>query len=105
MESLGVGRDDLNEAERREIWTRFARSYYLFRGTPSSLWLQHVFYSIFRLDREFNEANASYFYDTIKEKLASPAYRPRALFDRFKIEVLATTDAATETLDDHAKMA
>lgn len=105
MESFGVGRSDLSPNERREIWSRFARNFYLFRGTPSAFWLKHVFYSIFGLDREFNEANAPYFYDTILEKLASPAYRPRALFDRFKIEVLATTDAATDTLEDHTKIA
>lgn len=109
MESFGVyprgSAHELNATERREIWRRFARNFYLFRGTPSAFWLRHVFHDVFRIDREFTEANADHFYDSISAALAKPEFRPRALFDRFKIEVLATTDAATDTLNDHKKIA
>jgi len=41
-------------------------------------------------------------YDEIAEKLRSPEFRPRALFERFNIELLATTDKASDTLEHHA---
>lgn len=104
IESFGVGRDDLSDTDRRAIWKLFAKNFLLFRGTPSAFWLKHVFHEIFQIAKPFTEANADVFYDEIKVKLASSDYKPRALFDRFKIEVLATTDAATDTLEDHAKI-
>ncbi len=108
MESLGVfpkgESGDLSLQGRKEIWKNFARNFFLFRGTPSAFWLKHVFHEIFAIEKEFNEANADYFYDEIKSRLATPAFRPRALFDKFKIEVLATTDAATDSLDNHRKI-
>ena len=33
-----------------------------------------------------------------------PEFRPRALFERFRIEVLCTTDAATDSLEHHGKI-
>jgi glucuronate isomerase len=95
---------DLSETERKKIWKLFAQNFYLFRATPSAFWLKHVFHEIFSIDKEFHAANADYFYDVIKSQLATPSFRPRALFDRFKIEVLATTDAATDSLIDHQKI-
>ncbi|HLZ81196.1 MAG TPA: glucuronate isomerase, partial [Ktedonobacteraceae bacterium] len=78
--------------------------WYLFRGTPSSLWLRDELRDIFGIEDEINAANAQAIYDTIAKKLHSPAFQPRQLFERFRIEVLATTDAATSTLQDHQRM-
>jgi glucuronate isomerase len=87
----GVPLEDLLKAEPRRIWQLFADHYYLFRGTPTGAWL----------DYELDEVFGTRVYDEIIEKLNSPEFRPRALFERFNIEVLATTDAATDSLEHH----
>jgi glucuronate isomerase len=106
LESLGVPRRDGGrvESEPRAIWRLFARHYPVFRATPSGLWLEHELHELFGLRERLAEANADRAYDAIAEKLASPEFRPRALFDRFDIEVLATTDSASDTLEHHAAL-
>jgi glucuronate isomerase len=103
LEALGVpSRAGPSPADPREAWRLFASHYYLFRGTPSQLWLDHVFAKVFGLDVALEPATADLYYDRIEEALASPAYRPRALFDRFGIELLATTEGPHEDLRHHA---
>jgi glucuronate isomerase len=103
LEELGIRRRDGGpvETDGRKIWRLFAAHYHLFRGTPTRLWLDHAFADLFGLDRRLSAETADLYYDTIAEALARPEYRPRALFERFNIEVLATTDAATDPLDHH----
>lgn len=102
LEKIGVNSSaDFNP---REGWRLFARHWSLFRGTPSALWLMHVFHEIFGIKELFCEKNADYYFDFIQSQLALPDYRPRALYDRFNIEVLATTDAATDELTHHQKI-
>lgn len=104
LEALGVkNRTQPEQTERnaRRIWQTFADNYYLFRGTPSRLWLDQELYEIFGVRKKLNSLTAQSIYDQIAEKLAAPEFRPRALFDQFNIEVLATTDAATDTLEHH----
>ena len=86
----------------RAAWALFAANQALFRGTPSRLWLDHVFADVFGFDVALDAGTADHYYDRIAEQLATPAFRPRALFDRFGIELLATTEGAHETLDHHA---
>lgn len=102
MEALGVGYNC--EQNKRRIWQNFAKLFYLFRGTPSALWMKHVFHEIFKIQKEFTVENADYFFDEMSTLLKTQAYLPQALFDTFKIEVLATTDAATDSLDSHIKI-
>ena len=85
----------------RKVWHIFAENYYLFRGTPSRLWLDYAFQEHFGMTERLNATNADLYYDTIAEKLATPEFRPRALFESFRMEVLATTDAANDPLTDH----
>ncbi len=104
--SQGVALEDLDIGEAtisdpRRVWHIFASHYYLFRGTPSRLWLDFAFQELFGLKERLSAATAEEYYDTIEAKLALPEFRPRALFDRFKIEVLATTDSPLDTLGDH----
>ena len=102
LESLGVPQIDGKEsADPREVWRIFARHYYLFRGTPSRLWLDFALAETFGLDERLNEDNADAFYGTIAATLADPEYSPRSLFERYRIAVLATTDPATSTLEHH----
>ncbi|MCU0507575.1 MAG: glucuronate isomerase, partial [Anaerolineae bacterium] len=99
LEALGVPRADGGqiETDHRKIWQTFAEHYYLFRGTPSGAWLDQELVELFGVDEKLNGRNAQAVYDAIAAKLALPEYRPRALFEQFNIEVLATTDAASDT--------
>jgi glucuronate isomerase len=102
FQQMGIG---VENADRRKIWRLFAAHYHLFRGTPSRLWLDHVFATVFGLEVRLEAATADLYYDTIAETLATPVFRPRALFKRFGIEVLATTEGALDPLTHHGKIA
>ncbi|MEO7178745.1 MAG: glucuronate isomerase [Allosphingosinicella sp.] len=103
LEALGVpSRAGPSPAVPRDAWRLFASHYRLFRGTPSRLWLDQVFAEVFGLDVALEAATADYYFDRLGEKLATPAFRPRALFDRFGIELLATTEGPHEDLVNHA---
>ena len=103
LESLGIPTQDGTrvEGDPRKIWRCFASHYYLFRGTPTGVWLDHELSDVFDVDVKLDAHSADYVYDQIAERLAQPEFRPRALYDRFNIEVLATTDKATDPLDAH----
>jgi len=107
--SQGVSLDDLGIAqaeikEPRKVWRHFARHYYLFRGTPTRMWLDYSFQEEFGLAERLSEKNADHYYDLIAEKLQTPEFRPRALYDKFNLEVLATTDSPLDSLGDHKKI-
>ena len=102
LESLGIPQEDGRQsADPREVWRIFAKHYYLFRGTPTRLWLDYAFENVFGLTERLSPGNANEFYEVISKKLATPEFLPRALFDRFNIEVLATTDGAVDSLEFH----
>jgi len=89
------------ETDHRKIWQTFADNFYLFRGTPSGIWLAHELHVVFGVEEKLTGETAQAVYDQIEAKLATPEFRPRALFERFNIEVLCTTDAATDPLPHH----
>lgn len=106
LEDLGIPRQDggVVEQDPRKIWQRFADHFHLFRGTPTGCWLKHEFADVFGITETLNSANAMDLYDRIESCLAKPEFLPRALFERFRIEVLCTTDAATDTLEYHGQI-
>ncbi len=89
------------ETDPRKIWQLFCDNYYLFQATPSRIWLDHAIYEIFNVDKPINGQNANYIYDHIADCLAQPEFLPRALFERFNIEVLATTESPLDNLHHH----
>jgi glucuronate isomerase len=93
------------ETDGRTIWRTFAEHWHLFRGTPSRLWLEQTLATVFGLDLALSPATADDVYDALVERLADPRFRPRALFERFGIEVLATTESPLDDLRPHAKLA
>ena len=102
LERLGVpSRNGPSTADPREAWRLLAQNWKLFRGTPSSIWVNHVFSEVFGMTVALSEETADLYFDSINEKLATEAFRPRALFDRFRIEALATTEGPTDTLKHH----
>ncbi|KGB56117.1 Uronate isomerase [Sphingopyxis sp. LC81] len=104
--SQGISLDALGirnkAADPRESWRLFAQNYYLFRGTPTRMWMDWVFAEAFGFDVQFSGETSDLYYDRITEKLATDAFRPRALYDRYGIEVIATTESPLDTLDHHA---
>ncbi len=111
--SRGIGLGELGlkaadagpvETDRRKIWRLFAANYFLFRGTPSRIWLDHAFATVFGLEVSLDAQNADHYFDLINARLATPQFRPRALFEAFNIDALATTEGALDPLDHHSQI-
>ncbi|MES2822981.1 MAG: glucuronate isomerase [Pseudomonadota bacterium] len=103
LESLGIKTTDGQPAtaDPRKVWSIFAKNYFLFRGTPSRLWLDYVFQHVFHMEVVLSTETADLYYDTINEKLKLDSFKPRALFEQFNIELLATTESPLEDLAHH----
>ena len=104
--SQGISLDDLEIGAHqlrnpRKVWRLFAEHYYLFRATPTRIWLDYAFEELFGLHERLSTKNADHYYDTIAEKLSTPEFLPRALYERFRLEVLATTDSPLDSLSHH----
>jgi glucuronate isomerase len=100
MDDMGIGQAKI--ADPRKVWRTFASHYYLFRGTPTRMWLDFAFQELFGLEQRLSESTADLYFDTIAEKLSTPQFLPRALYERFNLEVLATTDSPLDSLEEHA---
>ena len=98
LEDLGIGNPDANP---REAWRILAGNYHLFRGTPSRIWLDWVFAEAFGIEVRLEAETSDLYFDTITEALQRDEFRPRALFDRFNIEVIATTESPLDPLEHH----
>lgn len=99
LEALGIRNPAANP---RESWRLFAERYHLFRGTPSRMWLDWVFAEAFGIDVRLDATTSDHYFDTITAALSTDAFRPRALFERYNIEVIATTEGPLDTLEHHA---
>lgn len=98
-------RDGTRTAEPRDIWREFCSHWNLLLGTPSRYWLEHEFAEVLGVEVAPSAETADALFDQISARLAEPEFRPRALLERFNIEVISTTDAATDDLAHHAKLA
>jgi glucuronate isomerase len=105
LAALGVGRTDLDDGESRQVWRTLCSNWHLFRGTPSRYWLETTLADVFDVTVRPSPQTADDIYDQVAQRLAKDDYRPRALFDRFGIEVLATTDDPCDDLAAHATLA
>lgn len=106
LEHLGVTAGDgaPAEADHRRVWQVFGENFSLFRGTPTGLWLTDELQSVFGIAEKLTGESAQRIYDELVEKLTRPEYSPRALYERFQIETLCTTDAATSGLEQHRRL-
>lgn len=114
MHASGVSLDALGIPDRgtprtvaspREIWRTFSENWHLYAGTASGYWLQNTFSEQFGIDVHPDGDNADAVFDRIQESLTTPAFRPRALFERFGIDVMATTDDPMDDLAPHRALA
>jgi glucuronate isomerase len=104
LDSLGVGQGPLSPEAAREGWRLLCRNWDVYRGSPVKYWLESALVDVFGLDVRPSAETADELYDGIADQLAHPTFRPRALFDRFRIEVLATTDDPADDLAAHAAL-
>ena len=105
LEDLGIApKGAVSSADPRAIWRLFASNYHLFRGTPTRTWLDHTFATLFGFDERLSAANADAYFDRIDAALQTPEFRPRALFERFGIEAIATTESPLDPLKHHEKV-
>ncbi|MRG90432.1 glucuronate isomerase [Polyangium spumosum] len=106
MEDLGVPTRDGSRYERdhRRVWQRFADHFYVFAGTPSGLWLSDVLIDVFGVTERLDGKNAQRVYDHLAERLERPEFSPRALYQKFNIRVLCTTDGAADSLEHHRRI-
>ena len=103
LNELGIQTVDgrIFENDPRKIWKKFSENYYLFRGTPTAMWLDYSFEKVFGITEPLTADTSELYYNHIEEKLSQPKFLPRALFDRFNIEILSTTDSAISDLSQH----
>jgi glucuronate isomerase len=99
LQELEIGIKPVQDPRR--VWRIFASNYHLFRGTPSRLWLDYTFENQFGLSERLSAKTADHYYETIEAKLSTKEFLPRALYQQFRIEVLATTDSPLDSLADH----
>ena len=106
LEELGIPSQDGTrvETDHRRIWQRFADNFHLFRGTPTGLWLTEELIRVFGVEEKLATENAQEIYDHLEEQISKPEFSPRSLFERFDIEVLCTTDSATDSLQEHRSL-
>ncbi len=106
LEALGIPTSNGSEVEtdHKKIWQIFADNFYLFRGTPSGVWLTNELSNVFGITEKLNSENGLKIYDIMNEKLQTKEFLPRTLFEKFKIEVLNTTDGAADSLEYHKKL-
>ncbi|MCL4104472.1 UNVERIFIED_CONTAM: hypothetical protein GTU68_047434, partial [Idotea baltica] len=107
LDQLGINRDGApaSDVDPALVWNLFAEHYTLFRGTPTRLWMDHVFAEVFGIDDRLCGATATSFYREINRQLATPEFLPRALYKRFNIELLATTESPLDPLEAHQQLA
>lgn len=105
LADLGVGRGDLGEGDARAVWRQLCSHWHVFRGTPVRYWLETELHDIFGVDVRPAADTADAIFDQVADQLGKPQFRPRALFDRFGISVLATTDDPCDDLSAHAALA
>ena len=94
-----------SDVDPREVWRIFANHWHAFRATPSRIWIEEIFYTLFKIDEPLTAERSDYFYDQINEQLHTPEFLPQVLFKKFNIEVLATTDATSDSLSTHLELA
>jgi glucuronate isomerase len=104
LDALGVGQGRPSEPASRRAWRTVCERWELFRGTPVRYWLESELAEIFGVTTRPSARTADAIYDHVGKRLAQDAYRPRALFERFGIAVLATTDDPCSDLAAHAAL-
>jgi glucuronate isomerase len=105
LSDLGVGQGALSEDASRRAWRLLCERWHMYAGTPVRFWLEAELAEILGVTLTPSADTAELIYDQIAASLTDDAFRPRALFERFGISVLATTDDPCADLGAHAALA
>jgi glucuronate isomerase len=105
LPALGVGQGRLTEQQSRDVWRLLCNNWSVFRGTPVRYWLESELSEIFGVTERPAAHNADSIFDQVAACLGKEDFRPRALFERFGIDVLATTDDPCDDLSAHSALA
>jgi glucuronate isomerase len=92
------------DRDPREVWRHLCRRWDAFRGTSSRLWLEHELVELFGVPLPLDAATADESYDLVAGLLVEPGFRPRALFERFGLEILSTTDPPGSSFEAHDQL-
>jgi glucuronate isomerase len=106
LHAHGVALDELRPpVEARLIWRRLCERWSLLSGTVVRLWLELTLHDVLGARIAPSAANADALFDELSQRLALAQSRPRALYERFGIELLATTDDPADDLRHHRALA
>lgn len=104
LTDLGVGEGALSEQRSRAAFRLLCSHWSVYRGTAVKFWLESQLTEIFGIRLAPSAETADRIWEQVAEALTRPDFRPRALYRRFGIEVLATTDDPTDDLDAHRRL-
>ncbi|MBE7955027.1 glucuronate isomerase [Microbacterium oxydans] len=108
LHAVGVPLDALGRgaapADPQEVWRAFCANWDVFLGTPVRYWFETSLSEVFGVTEQPSAGNADELYAHIDSQLRTAEFHPRALFERFRIEVLATTDDPADDLAAHARL-
>jgi glucuronate isomerase len=104
LADLGVGAGQLSEQQSRAAWRALCAHWAVLAGTPVRYWLEIELSEIFDVTERPSARTADAIYDQVAVCLGQDQFRPRALYSRFGIEVLATTDDPADDLAAHAAL-
>jgi glucuronate isomerase len=104
LSKLGVGQPDLTEDQSREAFSMLCTHWSAYRGTPVRLWFDTQLGEVFDVKVQPTAETADQIYDQIQSCIASPEFKPRALYEKFGIELLATTDDPCDDLAAHQSL-
>ena len=97
--------DEAAGRDARTVWRTLAAHWHRFAGTASGYWIEEELDGVFGITTPLGPDTADAIFDEIAAALTRPEFRPRALFRRFGIEFLATTDDPLDDLSEHAALA
>ncbi len=102
LHQLGLSdRDGTEPAAPREVWRAFCERWHLFLGTASRQWIEAELHDVLGATVQPSAETADELFDELTARLNKPEFRPRALYESFGIEALATTDDPADDLRHH----
>lgn len=115
LASQGIGYEELDiptqpggvqlGIDPENVWKILATNWRAFAGTPSRIWFEEILTEIFHIEIPFNSENAEKIYHQVSKVLADSEFLPQKLFEKFRIEILATTDGTSDLLVHHKALA
>jgi len=102
MRMHGVPEEEITgNIDPRKRFQAWAATLPKLAGNPLSHWCHMELTQFFGIDEWLGPDNADRIYDACNAQLSQPDFRPQALLDRSRMEVLVTSDDWLDDLDAH----